>query len=304
MAKRKTLPQTPSQNSASKSAAACHLLSLSPTHCCAIIESINEGVFSIDAEKRITYFNPAAERITGFGAKEAVGQNCFDIFWTDICARDCPLEAALHTGKPGLNLKATMIGKRGNRVAISLNVAPLKDEGGRILGAVETFQDLSDLEELRRQVSHHYAPEDIVGRHPRMREILAFLPDIAVSDSSVLIEGPTGSGKELIAAAIHSLSHRRIEPFVAVNCATLPDSLLESELFGYAKGAFTGAIRNKAGRILTAHQGTLFLDEIGSTSMAFQTDLLRVLEGGSSRRSVPTARRSLISAWSRPPTSN
>jgi transcriptional regulator with PAS, ATPase and Fis domain len=129
-------------------------------------------------------------------------------------------------------------------------------------------------------MSHRYAPEDIVGRHPRMREILAFLPDIAVSDSPVLIEGPTGSGKELIARAIHGLSNRRAGPFVPVNCAALPDSLLESELFGYAKGAFTGAAKNKAGRILSAHQGTLFLDEIGSTSMAFQADLLRVLEDG------------------------
>lgn len=280
MPKRKTPPRAPLPDSASKCSIAPHLLSLSPTHCCTIIESINEGVFSIDAEKRITYFNPAAERITGFCAEEAVGQKCFDIFRTDICARDCPLEAALYTGRPGLNLRATMIGKHGNRVTVSLNVAPLKDDDGRTLGAVETFQDLSEVEELRRQVSQHYAPEDIVGRHPRMREILAFLPDIAVSDSAVLIEGPTGSGKELIARAIHSLSHRRSGPFVAVNCAALPDSLLESELFGYAKGAFTGAIRNKAGRILTAHQGTLFLDEIGSTSMAFQTDLLRVLEDG------------------------
>jgi PAS domain S-box-containing protein len=280
MAKRKATPQSPSQATASKSATECHLLSLSPTHCCTIVESINEGVFTIDAEKQITYFNPAAERITGFRPAEAVGRKCFDIFRTDICARACPLETALHTGKPGLNLRASMIGKCGNLVTVRLNVAPLKDENGRILGAVETFQDLSELEELRRQVSQHYAPEDIVGRNPRMREILAFLPDIAVSDSAVLIEGPTGAGKELIARAIHSMSHRRSGPFVAVNCAALPDSLLESELFGYAKGAFTGAIRNKAGRILTAHQGTLFLDEIGSTSMAFQTDLLRVLEDG------------------------
>jgi len=276
----KTHPRAPLQDAAPKSGTACQFLSLSPAHCCTIVESINEGVFTIDAEKQITFFNPAAERITGFRSAEAVGRKCFDIFRTDICGRDCPLEEALHTGRPGLNQRATMIGKRGNRVAVSLNVAPLKDEGGRTLGAVETFQDLSELEELRRQVSQHYAPEDIVGRHPRMREILAFLPDIAVSDSAVLIEGPTGSGKELIARAIHSLSHRRKGPFVAVNCAALPDSLLESELFGYVKGAFTGAIRNKAGRILAAHQGTLFLDEIGSTSMAFQADLLRVLDDG------------------------
>jgi transcriptional regulator with PAS, ATPase and Fis domain len=113
-----------------------------------------------------------------------------------------------------------------------------------------------------------------------MKEILSSLPDIAESESSVLIEGPTGSGKELIARALHQLSPRKTGPFVAINCAALPETLLESELFGYAKGAFTGAMRNKAGRVLLANKGTLFLDEIASTSLAFQADLLRVLEDG------------------------
>ncbi len=258
----------------------CRVLSLPSTHCCTIVESVSEGVFTIDPEKRITYLNPAGEAITGFSAAEAVGQKCFDIFRADICARDCPLENALVKGRAHMNLRAFLIDKSGARIAVSMNAAPLRDEEGLIIGAVETFQDLSEVEELRRQISHSYAPEDIVGRHPRMREILAFLPDIAVSDSPVLIEGPTGSGKELIARALHGLSNRRTGPFVPVNCAALPDSLLESELFGYAKGAFTGAVKNKAGRILSAHRGTLFLDEIGSTSMAFQADLLRVLEDG------------------------
>jgi PAS domain S-box-containing protein len=273
-------PQPPSQSTGPTSRPACQVLSLPPTHCCTIMDSVSEGVFTIDPGKRITFLNPAAEKITGFSAAEAVGQKCFDIFRADICAKSCPLETALLSGQPNTNLRASIINKSGARIAVRINAAPLKGEDGRIIGAVETFQDLSEVEELRRQVSHRYAPEDIVGRHPRMREILTFLPDIAVSDSAVLIEGPTGSGKELIARAIHNLSHRRTGPFVAVNCAALPDSLLESELFGYTKGAFTGAIRNKAGRILMAHQGTLFLDEIGSTSMAFQTDLLRVLEDG------------------------
>jgi len=129
-------------------------------------------------------------------------------------------------------------------------------------------------------VARTYSPEDIVGRHPKMREIFAFLPDIAESDSPVLIEGPTGSGKELFARAIHTLSTRRNGPFVAINCGALPDTLLESELFGYTKGAFTGATRDKPGRFLLADKGTLFLDEICNTSLAFQADLLRALEEG------------------------
>jgi len=145
---------------------------------------------------------------------------------------------------------------------------------------VETFRDLSEIEELRREANRRLTYEDIVGRHPRIKEILSFLPDIAESESPVLIEGPTGSGKELIARAIHNLSPRKEGPFIAVNCAALPDTLLESELFGYAKGAFTGAVRNKPGRFLLANGGTIFLDEISSTSLAFQADLLRVLEKG------------------------
>jgi transcriptional regulator with PAS, ATPase and Fis domain len=156
----------------------------------------------------------------------------------------------------------------------------LKDSHGEILGGVETFRDLSELERLRRELSRSFTTEDIVGNHPRMRGILSLLPDIAESDSPVLIEGPTGSGKELFARAIHNLSPRKDHPFIAVNCAALPETLLESELFGYSRGAFTGALRNKPGRFLLANKGTLFLDEIGTTSPAFQADLLRVLEDG------------------------
>jgi transcriptional regulator with PAS, ATPase and Fis domain len=149
-----------------------------------------------------------------------------------------------------------------------------------MIGAVETIRDLSELEELRRHASRSYMYEDIVGNHPKIKEILSFLPDIAESESAVLIEGPTGSGKELIARAIHQLSPRKSGPFIAVNCAALPETLLESEIFGYAKGAFTGALKNKAGRLALANGGSLFLDEISSTSVAFQADLLRVLEEG------------------------
>ena len=136
------------------------------------------------------------------------------------------------------------------------------------------------MENLRRQAAKSFCQEDIVGCHPKLREIFKFLPDIAQSDSPVLIEGPTGSGKELFAKAIHSLSSRRNGPFIPINCGALPDTLLESELFGYAKGAFTGATRDKPGRFQLADGGTLFLDEICNTSLAFQADLLRVLEEG------------------------
>lgn len=258
----------------------CQLLSLPPSHCCTIVESVSEGVLTVDLEKRVTYLNPAAETMTGFTAPEAVGQKCFDILRADVCELRCPVDDIRAGGESQFEERVFIINKSGKQMPVAIGISPLRDERGKMIGAVETIRDLSELEELRKQASRSYTDEDIVGNHPRMKEILSFLPDIAESESAVLIEGPTGSGKELIARAIHQLSPRKAGPFVAVNCAALPETLLESEIFGYAKGAFTGAVRNKAGRLSLANRGSLFLDEISSTSVAFQADLLRVLEEG------------------------
>jgi PAS domain S-box-containing protein len=247
--------------------------------CCSVLESISDGVFTVDFEKKITFFNKAAETITGFKAEEAIGQYCFDIFRADICQAKCPIDAAIG-GHPLISVHACIIDKPGEQKPVCINSALLKDLNGKILGGVETFRDLSEIERLRKELARSFTTEDIVGNHPKMREILSLLPDIAESDSPVLIEGPTGSGKELFARAIHNLSPRKDHPFIAVNCAALPETLLESELFGYSRGAFTGALKNKPGRFLLANKGTLFLDEIGTTSPAFQADLLRVLEDG------------------------
>jgi PAS domain S-box-containing protein len=258
----------------------CDVASAVQTPCCKILESVSDGVFTIDSQKRILFFNRAAEGITGFRADEAIGQYCFDIFRADICEKNCALNQTLSEGTPQINLPARIISKNGESKSIRLSTAILKNELDEILGAVETFRDVTELESLRRRAERIFMPEDIVGVHPRINEILSFLPDIAQSDSSVVIEGPTGSGKELIARAIHQLSHRKKGPFVALNCAALPDSLLEAELFGYSKGAFTGATQSRPGRFQAAHRGTLFLDEIGNISLKFQADLLRVLQDG------------------------
>ena len=249
------------------------------TPCCTVLESISDGVFTVDFEKRITFFNRAAELITGFKAEEAIGQYCFDIFRADICQAKCPIDAAIG-GHPQISVHARIIDKLGEQKPVCINSALLKDPHGEILGGVETFRDLSELERLKRELSRGFTTEDIVGNHPKIREILSLLPDIAESDSPVLIEGPTGSGKELFARAIHNLSPRKDNPFIPVNCAALPETLLESELFGYSRGAFTGAMKNKPGRFFLANKGTLFLDEIGTTLPTFQADLLRVLEDG------------------------
>lgn len=270
----------PRKNKGAPEKTFCSITSLVQSPCCKILESISDGVFTIDADKRVISFNRAAETITGFKTEEAVSQYCFDIFRADICEKNCAMDQTLADGAPQVNLPARIISKNGDPKSIRLSTAILKNERGDVIGAVETFRDVTELETLRRRAERRFTPEDIVGRHPRMNEILSFLPDIARSDSAVVIEGPTGTGKELIARAIHHLSARKDGPFVAVNCAALPDSLLESELFGYCKGAFTGAARDKPGRFQSAHQGTLFLDEISNTSLNFQADLLRVLQDG------------------------
>ena len=258
----------------------CEISSAFASLCCAILESISEGVLTVDRDRKVTSFNHAAEVITGFRADDAIGQNCHDILRTSVCEGRCPTEATLSSGEAVNNIQTEIISKSGVRKPISINTVPLRDNKGTIIGAVETFRDLSEMESLRKEISRDYTYEDIVGRDERIKEILALLPDVAESDSPVLITGPTGSGKELFARAIHNLSNRKDGPFVAVNCAALPDTLLESELFGHAKGAFTGALTSKPGRFMLAHKGTIFLDEIGSTTAAFQADLLRVLDTG------------------------
>jgi PAS domain S-box-containing protein len=243
-----------------------------------ILDSIADGVFTVDQDKRITSFNRAAEEITGFTREEAIGRRCSDIFNASICQRDCALQRTIETGQRLVNVPVEIKQRGGATIPISISTAVLFDREGNHIGGVETFRDLTALAELRKQIDDRYGLQDIVGRHPRMKEILEIIPEVASSDATVLIQGASGSGKGLLAKAIHDLSGRRDQPFVKVNCAALPETLLESELFGYVKGAFTDAKRDKPGRIAMAEGGTLFLDEIGDVSPSVQVKLLRVVQ--------------------------
>ena len=244
----------------------------------AILDSINEGVFTIDLEWRITAFNRAAERITRVSRREALGQQCCDVFRASICENSCALRRTLSSGRPVVNATAHIVDQTGKRIPIRISTALLKDDKEQVIGGVETFQDLSPIEQLQKELQSRYTFEDIVGRSVVMRKLFEILPQISESASTVLIEGPSGTGKELFARAIHSLSPRKKKPFIPINCAALPDTLLESELFGYKAGAFTDARRNKPGRFTLANGGTIFLDEIGDISPAMQVRLLRVLQ--------------------------
>jgi PAS domain S-box-containing protein len=243
-----------------------------------ILDSINEGVFTVDMEWRITSFNRAAEHITQVSRREALGRQCCDVFRASICENACVLRRTMSSGKPILNATAHIVGRNGERIPIRISTALLKDDKGQTIGGVETFQDLSPIEQLQKELKSRYTFEDIVGHSAAMVKLFEILPQIAESSSTVLIEGPSGTGKELFARAIHSLSPRQKKPFIAVNCGALPDTLLESELFGHKAGAFTDARRDKPGRFALANGGTLFLDEIGDVSPAMQMRLLRVLQ--------------------------
>jgi len=243
-----------------------------------ILDSINEGVFTIDADWRITSFNAAAEKITGVTRDEAIGRRCGEVFHATICETACALKRTMSDGTPVVNATAYIVNQAGSRVPIRISTALLKNGDDVIIGGVETFQDLSQLEELKKELHARYSFQDIIGRSPAMMQLFELLPRVAESNSTVLIEGASGTGKELFARAIHNLSPRKNKKFIAVNCAALPDTLLESELFGYKAGAFTDARRDKAGRFALADGGTIFLDEIGDISPAMQVRLLRVLQ--------------------------
>jgi len=243
-----------------------------------ILDSVADGVFTIDNDKNITSFNKAAEKITGISKEQAIGQKCFDLLRANICQTACALEKTLKTGKEIIDLPINVLNSEGKNIPVSISTAVLKDKKGNVIGGVETFRDLSSLEELRKEISKKYTFEDIISKDHEIQKIFDVLPDIAESDSTVLIQGASGSGKELFAQAIHNLSHRKDKPYIIVNCGALPDTLLESELFGYVKGAFTDAKKDKPGRFALAEEGTLFLDEVAELSTALQVKLLRVLQ--------------------------
>jgi len=244
----------------------------------AILESISDGVFTVDQDWCITSFNRAAEEITGVSRADAIGRRCADVFRSSMCGADCALQKTLKTSRPVIGKSGYIIDNAGNRVPISISTAVLRDSRGKVIGGAETFRDLSEVEALRLELAGRFYMGDLSSRSPLMQRIFKILPPVAASESTVLILGETGTGKELVARSIHDLSSRRRGPFIAVNCGALPETLLESELFGYKTGAFTGAGRDKPGRFALADHGTLFLDEIGEISPAIQIKLLRVLQ--------------------------
>ncbi|MBW2670067.1 MAG: sigma 54-interacting transcriptional regulator [Deltaproteobacteria bacterium] len=243
-----------------------------------ILDSIADGVFTVDKDWKITSFNRAAEKITGIGKDEAIGRYCWEVFKASICEQRCSLRQTIESGQSIVNQPIFIVNSKGERIPISISTAILKDNKGKVIGGVETFRDLSVIEELRKELTNQHSFLDIISKNQEMRRLFEMLEIISESDTTILLEGESGTGKELFAKAIHSLSHRKKGPMITVNCGALPDTLLESELFGYKAGAFTDAKKDKPGRLALAENGTLFLDEIGDISQLLQVRLLRVLQ--------------------------
>ena len=248
-----------------------------------IFNSISDGVFTVNGDCIITSFNKAAEEITGFKSDEAVGKHCYDIFRTEICNKKCALKDTLKSSVPVENARVTIITRDGCEIPISVSTTMLRDENAEIVGGVEFFRDISEIDYLEKSLERKQALRDIVSVNDKMQKLIALLPDIADSDCSVLIEGPSGCGKELFAKILHNLSPRKYGPYIRINCAALPANLLESELFGYEKGAFTDAKRDKPWQFCLVNGGTLLLDEISEMDVALQVKLLRVLNNGEYR---------------------
>ncbi|MDH4332507.1 MAG: sigma 54-interacting transcriptional regulator [Desulfobulbaceae bacterium] len=243
-----------------------------------ILDNIADGVFTVDTSWRITSFNKAAERITGLPREVAIGKPCCEVFHASICGESCAVAQSISAGKPETNRCITICNVDGVRVPVSISAAPMYDNSGILIGGVETFRDLRMVKALQRKLFHRERLGDMISKSAPMKKIFDILPQISQSESNVLILGESGTGKELIACSLHHMSERSKGPFVAVNCGALPDSLLESELFGCKAGAYTDAKQDRQGRFAAAEGGTIFLDEIGDISPAMQVKLLRVLE--------------------------
>lgn len=241
-----------------------------------ILDSIGLGVFAVDQDWNVVYFSREAERITGFSAREARGSKCWEVFCTEFCNSRCYMQKAISQGKSEVKRRVHFLSREGRRIPLEITASVLRDARGKVIGGVECFSDKLQTASPPPQGSS----SEIIGRSKPMQRLYATLGAISRTDAAVLLSGETGTGKGLFARAIHASSHRRSGPFVDVNCAALPENLLESELFGYRKGAFTGASRDKPGLFEAASGGTIFLDEIGDLPPGLQAKLLQALEGG------------------------
>ncbi|MEJ5301042.1 MAG: sigma 54-interacting transcriptional regulator [Thermodesulforhabdaceae bacterium] len=253
-----------------------------------IVNTMMDGLMVVDVDGKIVFVNRALEEMSGYRKEELIGKSC-QILECDTCLeairKGGTKHCALFMEQQVRRCRCTMKRKNGEPLPVLKNAVVLKDDKGQIVGGVETLTDLresvakeEEIARLRRHLNREDGFEGIIGKHPSIQRVFELIVSAASSDAPVIIYGESGTGKELVAAAIHRLSSRRFGPYIKVNCAALNEHLLESELFGHVKGAFTGADRTRVGRFEAAHRGSIFLDEIGDIPLGTQVKLLRVLQ--------------------------
>ncbi|MDJ0784432.1 MAG: sigma 54-interacting transcriptional regulator [Desulfosarcinaceae bacterium] len=243
-----------------------------------ILDSLDLAVFTVNRGGLITFFNTTAERITGFNRQGVLGRPAAQLFGGADRPEIQILHATMTSGRSHRQARGRLLDRDGVGVPIRANYMVLRNEKETVVGGLVTFRDLALEVQLDQAIRGRYTCRDMIGKSPAMQRIFEMVPVVADSDASVLIEGATGTGKDLLAKVIHGASPRAGRAFIKVNCASLPEQLLESELFGYVKGAFTGAVKDKPGRFQLAAEGTILLDEIGDLPLNLQAKLLRVLE--------------------------
>jgi PAS domain S-box-containing protein len=242
-----------------------------------IVESLADGVLTVDLDLNITSINRGMENITGKMEQDVLGRKCSEVLCASTCESRCPLAETRERGYGMANVRERISGREGQMVPVQLSTAFLEDSSGNT-ELIATVKDLSEIENLRRDVNERYQFSNIIGKSDRMQQIFELVEVLSDADCAILIEGESGTGKELVSRAIHHESLRRKRPFVKVNCSAIVEGLFESELFGHIKGAFSGSIRDKAGKFELADGGTIFLDEIADMPISLQPKLLRVLQ--------------------------
>jgi len=243
-----------------------------------ILDNLDVGIFTVNRSGHITFFNKEAERISGYNRNQLLGKHYITLFEKDAGSELHLLKKSISDGSVRSNHHSRIATNDGGTIPIRANYIALRNQNGSIVGGLATFHDLTLIRQLKQVMHNRYTFHDMVGKDPAMQKLFESVNMVAETDTTILIEGETGTGKDLLSKVIHSSSKRSAKPFVKVNCAALPDNLLESEMFGYVKGAFTGADRDKPGRFNEADGGTIFLDEIGDIPLSLQAKLLRVLE--------------------------
>jgi PAS domain S-box-containing protein len=243
-----------------------------------ILENLDIGIFTVNKGGHVTFLNAEAEKITGYHRQQILGKPCSTLFSGNDSRDICLLKDSIADGRTRVCASGRITISSRRTIPVRASYMALHNEKGSIVGGLATFHDLTEVHQLKKAITERYTFQDMIGKDPSMQKIFEMARVVAMSDATVLIEGPTGTGKDLLAKIIHSIGRRSAKPFIKVNCAALPDTLLESEMFGYVKGAFTGAFQNKPGRFQQADGGTIFLDEIGDLPLTLQAKLLRVLE--------------------------